>query len=344
MPKIREAVVEATFYLFRQNPKVDKIDGPFGTGFFVIRPSAHPTGHPHIYAVTNWHVARDAGASIIRVNTRDGKSRLIKYEPHEWKCPANGDDLAIIDVTRELDPNGDEAIGLYEDMFLSEDLIRTFSIGVGDDAFMCGLFVSHHGGERNVPVIRFGNLSMMATAAAPVELETGASRACFLMDTRSRTGFSGSPVFLYRTATGDLTRIRYGWTRDPEKDHVILASGPYDEFWGLLGIHCGQFWDTIEVRKTRTTERLGDSIAEGDKLEIQSGMTIVIPAWRIKEFIDSQGFEMARQKREDEGFTAAQRRPRGEAAAIVDDDVENPRHLDDFKRLIDVAARKKPKD
>jgi hypothetical protein len=86
---------------------------------------------------------------------------------------------------------------------------------------MCGLFVSHPGGERNVPVVRFGNLSMMATEAAPVELETGVYRACFLMDTRSRGGFSGSPVFPYRGPGGDLTGMLSGWKRDMNVSSVI---------------------------------------------------------------------------------------------------------------------------
>ena len=129
------------------------------------------------------------------------------------------------------------------------------------------------------------------------------------MDTRSRTGVSGSPVFVYRTGGGDLTGILYGWKRKTENvDSVIWGSEPFDTFWGLLGIHCGQFWDSIEVRKAKTKERVGDPIAEGDELEIQSGMTIVIPAWRIKEFLDSDEFEMARQKRDNSNLKKAQER------------------------------------
>lgn len=59
----------------------------------------------------------------------------------------------------------------------------------------------------------------------------------------------------------------------------------------MLGVHCGQFWDMVSVQKARQrpaarTERLGDPILEGDELEIQSSMTIVVPAWRITELLD----------------------------------------------------------
>jgi hypothetical protein len=351
MPRIRQAAVDATFYLFRRNPKTGKIDGPWGTGFFVIRSSKLPSGYPHLYAVTNWHVAVDSGASIIRVNTHDGKSRPIEYDPGEWTYPQDGDDLAIIDVTEKLDPGNDQMIGLYEDMFVTEKEFETFSIGLGEDTFMCGLFASHHGGDRNVPVVRFGNLSMLANSAAPVELETGAKLPCHLVDTRSRSGFSGSPVFIFRGIASDLGYIPYGWERKHIKggiDSPYLAelTRPETTFWGLLGIHCGQFWDPIEVRKARTKERLGDPIAEGDTLEVQSGMTIVIPAARILRLLESEDLEMARQRRDDEGFTAAQRRPRAEIAAPDDsgpsEPSANPNHLEDFKRLVDVAARKRP--
>jgi hypothetical protein len=158
MPKIREAVIDATFYLFRLNPRTGKMDGPCGTGFFILRSSERPTGRPHVYAVANKHVvAMRAGASIIRVNTRDGKSRFIEYDPSEWMFPPNNDDLAVIDVTLAIDPNHDQMIGLYEDMFVTPVAIDNFEIGVGEDTFMCGHFASHDGGEKNVHVIRFGN-------------------------------------------------------------------------------------------------------------------------------------------------------------------------------------------
>jgi hypothetical protein len=90
--------------------------------------------------------------------------------------------------------------------------------------------------------------------------------------------------------------------------------------------------------------RLGDTISEGDELEIQSSMTVVIPAWRITELLNLEAFEMARQKRDDEREAQSKRRPRSEAANLGMSTDENPNHLEDFKRLVDVAARKQEKD
>jgi hypothetical protein len=323
VPKIRRALPESVFYLFKLDPKSGKRRGPFGTGFFVIRPGL---GEPHIYGITNWHVARQQGASIVRVNTRDGKSRFIELDPSEWECPKDNDDLAAVDLTERMKPE-DDLLCLFEDMFITPEIIKDFDIGVGDDVFMCGLFASHHGGERNVPVARFGNISMMANSQAPIELETRAELPCHLVDTRSRSGFSGSPVFAYRISGTDLELIPYGWKRDMGKGGMVQIDSPKGRFWGLLGIHCGQFWDTVEVRTARRkTEASGDPIKEGDKLLIQSGMTIVIPAWRIKQLLDLEVFEVARKKRDAELEERALRRPRPESADDVPANDEKAKH------------------
>jgi hypothetical protein len=341
MPRIQHSLPQAVFYLFRLNPETGLEDGPWGTGFIVMRSSRHPTGKPHVYGITNWHVAHQLGASIIRVNTKAGKSRFIQLDPSEWAKAKDEDDLSAVDLSDQIDLERDEVIGLYEDLFVTPLVVERFDIGLGEDTFMCGLFASHHGGERNIPMTRFGNIAMMASQAAPVELETGFKRPCYLVDTRSRGGFSGSPVFVYRPGLADISWLPYGKFRTAD----LLTTNATDYFWGLLGIHCGQFWDKVEARKVKKSNSKSEHepITEGDSLLIQSGVTTVIPAHRISSLLDSDGFEMARRKRELQDEDAADRRPRPE---IIDDDSSrsdaNPNHLEDFTRLVDVAARKRP--
>jgi hypothetical protein len=70
-------------------------------------------------------------------------------------------------------------------------------------------------------------------------------------------------------------------------------------FVGLMGIHCGQFWETIEVRKANSkNERRGDPIVEGDTLSVHGGMTIVAPAWRVTDLLNLEAFETMRRQRE----------------------------------------------
>ena len=69
-------------------------------------------------------------------------------------------------------------------------------IGPGDDAFMVGRFVSHQGLNKSVPAVRFGNISM---DPAPIKQVNGELADSYCIDMRSRPGYSGSPVFVYRT-------------------------------------------------------------------------------------------------------------------------------------------------
>lgn len=79
----------------------------------------------------------------------------------------------------------------------------------------------------------------------------------------------------------------YGKTRPAD----LLTTLATDVFWGVLGVHCGQFWDPIEARKANSKNE-HEPIREGDKLLIQSGMTIVIPAQRIIELLNLEPLEM----------------------------------------------------
>jgi hypothetical protein len=288
MPKLAPNILDAVFYLYRSDPESGKTTGPWGTGFIVGRPISG-ISYYHFYGVTNWHVSNDLGASIIRINTQDGKTRFIDYEPHEWQFVPHHDDISIVDLTDDLRET-DQIAFCREYEFLSKDLIKRLEIGPGDDVFMVGLFADAHGGDRNIPCVRFGNLSMMASDHALIEQPNYQKRPSYLTDMRSRSGFSGSPVFAYRIPGSNLDRA----PGEP------LPMKPSFKFMGLLGIHCGQFLEEFEVRKkpAKNEERLGDPIHEGDKLYAPGAMNIVVPSWRVSEILDLEIFDTPRQKRE----------------------------------------------
>src|SRR5271170_5484166 len=93
-------------------------------------------------------------------------------------------------------------------------------IGPGEDVFMVGRFIDHDGKDANIPSVRFGNIS---TLPQPIEQPSGSTNnKSFILDLHSRTGYSGSPVFVYRTPGSDLTT------------HHIMA-GPAGHFVLFLG-------------------------------------------------------------------------------------------------------------
>jgi hypothetical protein len=300
MPTLRKELNDSVFYLYARDPKTGEIVGPQGTGFLVARlaNTAWPTAHH--YAVSNWHVAVQGGASIIRFNTKDGGTRFLEYDPSQWLFEPCSDDLAAVDITADIRET-DQIFVQSEASFLTQDIINEYAIEFGEDVFMIGMFASHHGGKRNIPAARFGNLSMLASPEAPITLENEAKRPAHLVDMRSRGGFSGSPVFIYRTPSGNLSSPTMHRMKDPHPTGYSGSNMRTRKEWfvGLMGIHCGQFWETIEVRKANSkNERRGDPIVEGDTLSVHGGMTIVAPAWRVTDLLNLEAFETMRRQRE----------------------------------------------
>src|SRR5207245_893618 len=83
-------------------------------------------------------------------------------------------------------------------LFATDEVIDENGIGEGDEVFMIGLFTRLAGNERNIPVVRIGNVAMMPKERLPVA-KIGDYRGpidAYLMETRSFAGISGSPVFV----------------------------------------------------------------------------------------------------------------------------------------------------
>ena len=295
MPKLRPDIGNAVFYLYGLDPRTGERRGPLGCGFIVARRSAKLENVNHYYGISNWHLTHDIGASIIRINTDFGH-RFIEHGPEDWHFQPDGDDLSIIDLGDEQKVGDQVAHYLDSISFADKAFMERLEISIGEDAFMTGLFAQHHGGERNKPVARFGNVALLASDDAPIEQPNGNLRPAHLVDMRSRTGFSGSPVAIYRIPGIDLSDF------PPRPRPLPLPGDPRTapKFIALFGVHCGQYYDPVKVRKSppKRHEREGDPIHEGDYLYIQSGMTIVVPAWRITELMNLEVFEVARQRRE----------------------------------------------
>ena len=182
----------------REGPK----DGPHqrsaGTGFFIGLEAEGIWYLRHYYAVTCYHVAVRAGASILRINTKDGGSRFIELEPHEWQFIRDGDDMCAVDITDRL-TDQDEYSVIPPNLVTWKDFITQEQVEIGEDGFMLGLFADHAGKKQNLIAARFGNLSLLARDDEPIEQPNGQKRPSHIFDMRSRPGFSGSPVFIYRT-------------------------------------------------------------------------------------------------------------------------------------------------
>jgi hypothetical protein len=313
MPRLNPAFRDCVFFLYGRHPGTGAIEGPIGTGVVVGKCGNSPEQIWNSYAVTSAHVVR-TGASIIRINLRGGGSRFIELELHEWEFIPGGCDLAAVDITERLDSVLDEVMLIPTSMFVSGSFIARHYITVGEDGFMLGLFASLPGENRNAIAARFGNLALLADDELRIRQPNGTEGPCHIFDMHSRPGFSGSPVFIYRTPGADLRHVNTAAsTKAALREHPgqmgehfptersIDAFFEFDaeqnQFLNLLGIHLDQYREPVRLRKRRTGEN-ADPLTEGDSVDIPGSMTIVAPAWEIEKLLNKEVFVKMRDARD----------------------------------------------
>jgi|SRR5262245_57584637 len=149
---------------------------------------------------------------------------------------------------------------------------------------MLGRFIDHDGGEQNAPAARFGNISLMPS---PILQPTQSMSESYCLDMHSRTGFSGSPAFVFRTPGNNLAT------------HAGIDMR--DRFLYLLGIRWGQFPEPWEIAEAPTAKRAkGESlVVEGGYVKGLSGMSCVIPTWHIVDLLNLPKFKELRRQQDE---------------------------------------------
>jgi Trypsin-like peptidase domain len=332
VPGIPAADLNCAFYLY---PSEDAAKAGLklgGSGFWV---GVQSLVIPHfwwLYAVSNRHVVHRNGASVIRANSVDGGVRIINAEPTDWIEHPNGHDIAVLPVAPP-DGDGIELASILTGMFVEENDVKLHAVEVGNEVFMIGRFINHEGKARNTPSARFGNISMLPGEPIYVDATTPPQES-FAVELRSMCGYSGSPVFV--TAESPVRHFANS-VRDREY---------------LLGVHWGHIVEpwTVEtkiIKKAMATALTADEV-EVNQVSANTGMNGVVPAWRLKELIDLPRFKKIRDADEQDGLDRIKREAPG---AVLDaatapqvsppSNDANPKHREDFRRLVDAAARKR---
>jgi hypothetical protein len=261
MPRIPDSVLDCVVFLY---PSIEtaKAGTPTGaTGFVVTVPS---TGHPDLgycYVVTNAHVIQH-GRTVVRVNLVNGATDARDLAG-SWECHPDGDDIAIAPIGRS-----DRFLmrGLLSTRLITHDYFARANVGIGDEVYLVGRFVSYDGQDKNLPVVQRGTVaSRIGTIENP---ETGHQQLSILVELRSMSGYSGSPVFL-------------------------------DIYEGsLLGINFCHL-------PVRLPVRFG---AEGEETEyyvkMPSGMAAVVPAWKLTDLLE----QFVKQRESDDELIARERK------------------------------------
>lgn len=298
MPKIQAEIIQSVFYLYNDKRSAELGMDAQGTGFLVatLGQAVH-----HVYGVTNKHVAC-RGASVIRLNTSKGV-KVFDFGPEDWESHPDGDDVAAVPIN--LDWWNYQVAAIPIRLFVPEDSTDIF---VGDDVFMIGLFVDHEGREKNNPLVRFGNLSMLASNDTPIR-HGNFLQESHIVDMHSRSGFSGSPVFVYRTFGSNLTNRaeeRIDIDMNPLIDRMDPVRGnsrdgrpvetrvfPQSVFH-LLGIHWAQFPEKWELKNLEVVKEESSNarylVTDKTYVDGVSGMTCVVPAKKILQLLRIQKF------------------------------------------------------
>lgn len=204
-----------------------------------------------------------------------GSSRF----PDRSGCERPDADLAVaaVDVSAHTDYTVIPAWELVTRAMLKdgERADRPPTIGIGDDIYYVGRFQPQPNGP-SYTTVRFGAISHL-----PVPVNHPRYRRpmeSFLIEARSRAGFSGSPV---------KAMLHF----DPANPHHYFFAGGYHEM--LLGLDWGHYPEW---------QRFTAATASGGKFELSTdlvaGIICVTPAWLIWDLLMRD--DVAKERREAE--------------------------------------------
>lgn len=311
VPRIPDVLMDGIAFLFRSREEAKRRTRSGGSAFLVsksIAGSKEAVGQelyvPYLFSCR--HVVFSAGASVVSVNRWDGGDPdIIEYEPTDWIEHPAGDDVAALCAMHRIRPSVHRLSHIHTPDIFTDKGITDLEIGVGDEVVMVGRFVNHQGQKTNRAAARFGSISMMAEDIW-VKNDSRFQRS-YAVEMRSRTGFSGSPVAVYRTAA------------------TVLAHVKHHDFWGILGVNWGYILDE-----------------DGENTWLNG----VVPGSRILELLEVPALKNRHKELEQQFRDAVKKSGDGGAVQAFADAAPpaselHPNGQERFKSLLGEAAQKR---
>lgn len=292
MPRIDDQILDSVIYLYPSVEDARESAEVGGAGFLIALPSQEDRYHSYIYAVTNAHVITEVCAPVIRLNTTYGAADTIPLAINNWVTHPDGDDLAVAPLFG-LNPRVFNFSCTPSSLLLTREKAEALDLGPGDDVYMVGRFVYHEGKRRNKPATRSGIIGLMPDPREGIEFYKGGfKQEAFLVEMRSISGFSGSPVLFRLPLYADEAYLKIERPKMTPQG-MELPFGPW-----LLGIDCGKFFNydkVYELRQSGTEEKLDETDL---RVKGHTGYSIVIPAWKLIDFLDMEVLAVPRQEEE----------------------------------------------
>lgn len=337
MPRIDDTVLECVVYLYPSEVDAESGTKVGGSGFLfgIPVPWQQPAKGHLICVVTNKHII-DNGSMVVRINTKDSFD-VIPLDHAKWFCHADGSDLAICPIGLKGDLHQAKFINTQTTM--TKKVVEMTGAGIGDDVFVVGRFVSREGKQKNIPTVRFGNIAQMP--ADPIKMDDGTEQECYLVEVRSISGYSGSPVFFHVPPVPAPPPVPQ-WAEE-----VVLHTHPRRK--GIYGLPIGPYLLGIDFCHIYEKERIysditRDLVSKDWHVRANTGMMGVIPAWKLLDIIHAPDMMKIRKDAEDKLAKDADQisldSAKPDASPLSSD--ENPTHREDFNSLVGAAARKQP--
>jgi hypothetical protein len=297
-----------------------------GTAFFVHVPLEGASGRGALYLVTAKRVLKGAETKAIntliyaRVNDRNGSYDWIETDFRGWFEHDDDPfvDVAVLPVPAKFMPF--DILPMPFGAFLTREDFKKEGIGLGDEVIISGLFVKHHGRQRNVPIIRVGNIAAMPeekihTMMWGNEVDIDA----YLIEARSIGGLSGSPVL---SNAGQL-RVIDGKVKARIRPKL-----------GLIGLIHGHWNEEFVVDESFA--------AHGADVEtFNMGIAVVVPSSSIAEVINCAELVERRRALEQRIATSNAPTPDAVTSETVDPtDSDESMTKADFERVLGKVSRR----
>ena len=282
MLRISDQFLDCSLYIYESMQTAESGTPSGGSGFLVGVPLLANPAEFQLYVVTNRHVIEKLRNPVLRLNAVTGGARCLETNALRW-VSNNEDDLAVLPL--DIAEENYKLACVPVNAFITEDKVIGLGIDPGDEAFMVGRFISHEGMQKNTPTVRFGSIAMMAHE--PMKNAFGKLQETFLVECRSISGYSGSPVFIFITPT--LPRPPH-WFTPAMPVYRQDVHGPW-----LLGID----WCHIENYESVLKEDRETPCIPKQWVKSNTGMAGIIPAWRLQILLNMEGLAAQRKQRDD---------------------------------------------
>lgn len=266
---LKRSVVYVELQCKEGNLLISRVTGIGGTAFLVGYPDPRlPKDSFFDYLVTNRHVAecwdehnhpREVQSLTIRVNAKDGSSRVLAADPGTWRVPADDSvDLAVMPIF----PSDDLLTTVIPvDDFATKEVMSSERIAEGSPIILSGYFYQFSGERRFQSIVRQGILSMVPDE--PMKTTTGKPGSVYLADVHIFGGNSGSPV-------------------------MVTADWMNFDGYRFLGVVSGYYYEDQDFNLEIATTVKGTAHAN-------SGVAMIVPADLLKALLDGPELKGARE-------------------------------------------------